>query len=439
MLVRMAAIVFIFLCTTVAWMILGGTVTMRSNNQDSLLKGQVSQLWGAPQQQLAPGVYYQTTEEVKTQTTEGNKLVTKIGKQTTDHPILLDASEINVRLGLEHRQKGLLWYSVYRVQFDGVYRVTNYTDAEREFVFDFALPANKAVNRSDGLYSGTPAGGVFDNFRLVVGGKEMTNLQFKDGKVGAGAKLAPGKSETVRVSYGSQGLDEWWYDFGHNVTQAKNFSLTMQTDFDQIDFPQTSLSPTQKTQAGNGWELKWQYANLLSGVKIGMQMPHKLNPGPWVSEVSYAAPVSLFLFFFVIFLLTTIRKIKLHPMNYFFLGAAFFSFHLLLAYLADHISIHKAFLICSAVSIFLVVSYLRLAVGNRFAFVEAGILQFVYLVLFSYTFFFERYTGLAITILCILTLFIAMQFTGRVDWDTLFRRNGKEKEVDSRIEPVPQA
>jgi inner membrane protein involved in colicin E2 resistance len=439
MLVRMAAIVFIFLCTTVAWMILGGTVTMRSNNQDSLLKGQVSQLWGAPQQQLAPGVYYQTTEEVKTQTTEGNKLVTKIGKQTTDHPILLDASEINVRLGLEHRQKGLLWYSVYRVQFDGVYRVTNYTDAEREFVFDFALPANKAVNRSDGLYSGTPAGGVFDNFRLVVGGKEMTNLQFKDGKVWAGAKLAPGKSETVRVSYGSQGLDEWWYDFGHNVTQAKNFSLTMQTDFDQIDFPQTSLSPTQKTQAGNGWELKWQYANLLSGVKIGMQMPHKLNPGPWVSEVSYAAPVSLFLFFFVIFLLTTIRKIKLHPMNYFFLGAAFFSFHLLLAYLADHISIHKAFLICSAVSIFLVVSYLRLAVGNRFAFVEAGILQFVYLVLFSYTFFFERYTGLAITILCILTLFIAMQFTGRVDWDTLFRRNGKEKEVDSRIEPVPQA
>ncbi|MGH9841040.1 MAG: inner membrane CreD family protein [Blastocatellia bacterium] len=428
MLSRMAAIVFIFLCTAVAWGVLGSTVMMRTNNQDSMLKGAVSQLWGAPQQQLAPSVYYQTVEQVKVQTTEGNKTVIKTEKQTTDHPILLDASDLNIRLGLEHRQKGLLWYSVYRVQFDGKYRVTNYTEAEREFLFDFALPAEKTASQSSRDYSagqsGVAPGGVYDNFRFIVGGKEMTNLQFKNGKVWAGARLAPGKSETVEISYGSQGMDEWWYDFGQNVSQAKNFSLTMQTDFDQIDFPQTSLSPTQKIQRDNGWELKWQYANLLSGVKIGMLMPHKLNPGPWVSEVSFAAPVSLFLFFFVIFMLTTIRKIKLHPMNYFFLGAAFFSFHLLLAYLVDHISIHKAFLICSAVSIFLVVSYLRLAVGNRFAFVEAGILQFVYLVLFSYTFFFERYTGLAITILCILTLFIAMQFTGRVDWDTLFRRNG---------------
>ena len=59
--------------------------------------------------------------------------------------------------------------------------------------------------------------------------------------------------------------------------------------------------------------------------------------------------------------------IELHPMNYFFLAAAFFSFHLLLAYLVDHISIHVAFVVCSAVSIFLVVSYLRLVVGMRFA------------------------------------------------------------------------
>jgi hypothetical protein len=42
-------------------------------------------------------------------------------------------------------------------------------------------------------------------------------------------------------------------------------------------------------------------------------------------------------------------------MNYFFLAAAFFSFHLLLAYLVDHISIHMAFAVCSAVSVFLVV------------------------------------------------------------------------------------
>ena len=55
--------------------------------------------------------------------------------------------------------------------------------------------------------------------------------------------------------------------------------------------------------------------------------------------------------------ITTLRKIELHPMNYLFLACAFFAFHLLLAYLVDHISIHTAFVICSLVSIALVISY----------------------------------------------------------------------------------
>ncbi len=236
-------------------------------------------------------------------------------------------------------------------------------------------------------------------------------------------KLKPGQTEQVEVAYESQGLDEWWYDFGEDVNQVKNFSLTMHTDFEQIDFPPSSISPISKEQLGQGWKLAWQYSNLLSGVKIGMVMPRKLNPGPWVSKVSFSAPISLFLFFFLLFILTTVKKVKVHPMNYFFVGAAFFSFHLLLAYLVSHVSIHLSFLLCSLVSIFLVVSYMRLVVGGRFALVEVGILQFVYLVLFSYTFFFEEYTGLAITVLCILTLFIVMQFTGRVDWDNLFGKS----------------
>ena len=51
--------------------------------------------------------------------------------------------------------------------------------------------------------------------------------------------------------------------------------------------------------------------------------------------------------------------------------------------------------------------------------------QLVYQVLFSYTFFFEGYTGLAITILCVVTLFATMQFTGRLDWERIFRQDGR--------------
>ena len=151
-----------------------------------------------------------------------------------------------------------------------------------------------------------------------------------------------------------------------------------------------------------------------------MVMPERLQPGPLAGRISLFAPVSLWFFFFLMFIITVLRGIELHPMNYLFLACAFFSFHLLMAYLVDHISIHAAFVICSAVSIALVVSYLRLVVGLRFAAVEAGLAQLIYLVLFSYAFFFRGFTGLAITIGSILTLFAVMQMTGRIRWAEKF-------------------
>jgi inner membrane protein involved in colicin E2 resistance len=147
-----------------------------------------------------------------------------------------------------------------------------------------------------------------------------------------------------------------------------------------------------------------------------MTMPEKLQPGPLAGQISYFALISLFFFFFLMFIITTLRNIDLHPLNYFFLACAFFAFHLLLAYLADHVSIHAAMVISSLVSIALVVSYLRLVVGIRFAALEAGTAQLIYLVLFSYAFFWKGFTGLAITIISIATLFVVMQATGRIRW-----------------------
>ena len=83
---------------------------------------------------------------------------------------------------------------------------------------------------------------------------------------------------------------------------------------------------------------------------------------------------------------------------------------------ADHLPIFPAFALSSAVSVFLVVTYSRLFVGWRFALVEMALSQLVYLVVFSFTFFWQGFTGLAITVGAILTLFIMMQVTGRHEW-----------------------
>ena len=88
--------------------------------------------------------------------------------------------------------------------------------------------------------------------------------------------------------------------------------------------------------------------------------------------------------------------------------------------LVDRIPLTWAFLLCSVVSMFLTISYLRLVAGLRFAAVEAALAQFFYLILFSYALFDEGYSGLSITIGAIVTLFVTMQVTGRIDWSERF-------------------
>lgn len=401
MLKHIAALVFIFICTTIAWIILGTATNIRAHTQDTSLKKAVRQLWGTVQRQQAPYVYYQTKEEIKVRTNSGAETTEETKTVTTDHPIILGGSDITVKLMLDHRKKGLLWYSTYRVMFSGKYLVVNDSKEGRDIFFKYTFPAE---------------GGIYDNFSLVVDKEKIKDFQPTDGKIVEKLRLAPGEEKRVEIAYDSQGMDEWWYLFGSGVSQIRNFKLSIVTDFSDIDFPENSISPTRKQEKDNGWELTWEYSNLVSGIQIGMDMPQKLNPGPFVGKVTFFAPVSLFLFLFLMFIITAIRKIDIHPMNYFFISAAFFSFHLLLAYLVDHVNIHAAFLIASLVSIFLVVSYMRLVVGIRFALIETGLSQLVYLILFSYAFFLKGYTGLTVTIGCVLTLFLAMQLTGRIDW-----------------------
>ncbi len=67
----------------------------------------------------------------------------------------------------------------------------------------------------------------------------------------------------------------------------------------------------------------------------------------------------------------------------------------------------------AAVSMLLVLSYVRRFVGWRFALEKVAPVQLIYLVLFSASFFWKGFTGLAITIGAITTLFAVMQLTGR--------------------------
>lgn len=405
---RIAAIGFIFVCTSIAWIILGSSVFYRTENAGSQLGGKVASTWGTAQEQRPPSILYYVTQEKTFEAEENGKRIQKTETVSVPVSVPVDSSRVAAQFHIDYRQKGLLWFSTYRVGFEGEYTFRNQSAQEQEFTIRLPLPAKQAV---------------YDGVEISLDGRALP-LDFGGSEVTAHGQVGANSTGIVKAAYRSQGLDNWSYRFSSSdeVARIKDFHLVARTDFGGFDFPENSLSPTEKQKTQNGWDLKWDYQNLVSGFNIALKMPQKLQPGPLAGRISYFAPVSLFFFFFLIFVLSTLRGIDLHPMNYFFLACAFFAFHLLLAYLCDHISIHAAFAISSAVSLLLVVSYLRLVVNFRFAWREAGITQFIYLVLFSYAFFFEGFTGLAVTIGAIVTLFVVMQMTGRIKWEEKFAR-----------------
>lgn len=405
---RLLAIAFIFACTAVAWMMLGGTIVSRTSSSDTRLRSRVGSTWGTTQEQRAPSASVERVEtRLVREPAQGDAARSGARERTetirTQIPLPLEQTRAAVAFDLSHRQKGLMWYSTYAVSFDGAFRFRN--DSPLDVVtFEFRLPAAQAI---------------YDDLRVTLNGRPVSH-QTRDQALVVTSRVRPGDSATLAVAYKSQGLDTWRYVFGQEVAEVNDFDLAMRTNFRGVDFAENTQSPTEKTERADGWDLRWRYAHLISGFQIGMDMPQKLQPGELAGQIAFFAPVSLLFYFAVLFLIVTLRRIDLHPMNYAFLAAAFFSFHLLLAYLVDHLSLNLSFAISAVVSVALVVSYLRIVIGPQFAFREAAFAQLIYLVLFSYAFFFKGLTGLAITIGAIVTLFVAMQMTARVRWSEVF-------------------
>ncbi len=415
---RLVAILAIFCCSTVAWFILGVSVAHRTGVYDHQLDVEVQRLWGGRHVQLAPQAWMQEIEE-RTDTVEeegahGEPVLKQVTRNIEHwHPLALVRSTIDVDLDLEHRRKGLLWYDLYGVGFAGRYAVVVPEEVTGPVRVSFQFPAPESI---------------YDDFRFSVAGQNSTANDLQSAVVVLVEQVTAGQELLIDINYRSRGLDTWTYAFREQgVGQVRDFTLTMNTDFTEVDFPAGTVSPTERAPIGGsgGEQLVWRFANLVTGNRIGIDLPNRLNPGPLTQRVTFFAPVSLLFFLTVMVILGITKGSNLHLMHYFFLSAAFFAFHLLLAYLVDHVDLHVAFVIAAVVSMFLVVSYLRVVGGTPFAVREAGLAQLVYLVLFNYAFFFKGFTGLTITLGSVFTLFALMQLTAKVDWDRVFVARGK--------------
>ena len=394
---RLAVVFVIFVGCAIAWAILGRSVSRRTDQANTSLRGQVEGLWGQPLTQVAPRFSLIHEETVG----QGKKRHT----QQVTEPLTPDGSTLNADLRLDLRRKGLLWYRCYNVSFGGSYLVANPSDRPMTCRASVELPE---------------ANGTYSDLVFSLNGKRAVPVG-QTATITASVALQPHQKGKLRFDYKTRGLETWTYKFGEGVANVKNLDLTVTTDFARVNFPPNTISPTTKEDQGGGMKLVWRFGNLLSGAAAGVEMPEKLNPGPIASRISFFAPVGLLFFIAVLVIIGVMQDRNLHPMHYFFTAAAFFAFHLLFAYLVDHVAVAPSFAISALVSVALVASYARLFTGWAFALRRIAVAQTLYLVLFSATFFWPGYTGLAITVGAILTLFVMMQATGRLDWDAADR------------------
>jgi hypothetical protein len=398
---RLIAIGGIIVCTAVGWFILGSSVLVRSGVSLNRCAPEVTGGWGPVMTQPHPVIYYNSP-----------------GSANGRHLIQPSQSAVAVSLRYEPKRKGLLWYRTFLVDFQGDYSLQNPTQITQTIYVRFEFPA---------------AAASYSDFSFVINGTPSTENNKTAEGITEAVTLAPGQSARFTVAYKSRGTDRWGYSFG-DTTRIRNFRLAMKTDFSEFDFPAGTGSPTERARAAGGWNFVWSYPDVINAQAIAMTMPSVANPGPVASRMSFFAPVSLLFFFSVLIIVGMVRGVKLHPMNYFFLAAGCFAFQLLFAYLVDLIPLLLAFVISAGVSMALVSGYLLAAAGRPFARIGA-LAQFAFIVLFSYSFFFEGLTGLTITIGAIVTLALLMIATAKVNWADKFTASAP---IRGMPPPVPQ-
>ena len=428
--VQLAVIGIIFVGFTIAWVILGAVNAGRTEGQASLLGQRVQNLYGGPLIVTPPRVYYERSKERKVRVA-GVETVSSVTERETVDP---SSSNVTIDLSLDRKRVGNLWFPVFLAAYQGQY--TYDIEAIPEAFRSGPLLLVPGLNSSESIFRGIefkindvavePLAKLISNAAI-----DLHPTQYVDGKL-----VVAFRYETTGTNHllyllsnpdqrrnSGEGVGQANAVGQERLTRVDDFSLEVTTNFFKYTFPERTIPYTTLRQDKGRSIFEWRFDQAVTGKNIGLVIPEELNPGNIASRIAFFAPVSLLFFFVVIMIFGILAKNSLHPMHYALLSASFLSFHLTFSYSADHLPMYAAFAIASLVSCFLTFSYVARAKDQKYATVATS-LQFLYLVVFSWSFFYQTDTGLGITglivtIVSVLTLFALMHLTAKLDWQNL--------------------
>ncbi|HMY37074.1 MAG TPA: hypothetical protein PKW36_13275, partial [bacterium] len=193
---RLFAIMGIFFCTMIAWFILAGSISFRTDEKRLSFGPRMASHWGGVHKQETPQLFYHVkewavTKETSTNAAGASVTVEKSSEVDVKKNIECGKTQINADFEVDYRQKGLLWYSVYKVRFSGLYTFTNPSAKEEDVTIDFTFPAAQAI---------------YDDFVFQWDGQELLKTETiressddpyrqdsKPGSLRANIKMKPGQ------------------------------------------------------------------------------------------------------------------------------------------------------------------------------------------------------------------------------------------------------
>lgn len=193
-------------------------------------------------EQFAPQVRYVVKEPYTYDTQVKGKIVRVKATRDINRFLTVGGSQINVKLEQIKDVQNLR--SVYRVDFQGDYKVKNPLKEKEEFFFE--------INPPNG-YS------LLQNFKVERDNNRLVPVN--PGDYGFPLRLEAGEETMFRVSYQAQGGPRWVYDA--NGQLLSNFRLTALANFANADFA-SGIVPTQIKVEGQGTRFIWVFNDNVS-------------------------------------------------------------------------------------------------------------------------------------------------------------------------------
>ena len=346
--------------------------------------------------------------------------------------LLPDTLEANGEIAIQPRYRGI--YRAQTFRLDGLWRgrfkvparygiAANRPGQIEHVSVAFAIADPRGLRgrpefRLDGrvlpLLAGTSIPALADGFRielepaaLMSGGELGFSLQFSlEGT--AGLSVVPGGDDT---------------------------RMALRSNWPHPSFEGAFL-PGEKTITADGFSAKWQ--TTLLATNLGSRLSACLGGGATSCDlpglaVRFVEPVNVYqrseravkygllfiaLTFAGLFLFETLKRWRLHPLQYGFVGAALALFFLLVISLSEHVAFGIAYGAASVACVTLITGYLRYVLGGwRRALVFGALLSALYGVL--YGLLLSEDNALVLGALLLFTvLAVAMWLTRRVDWYT---------------------